>query len=690
MSFDEKQYVDNDEIDLAELFRSIWFYKFSLLIIVILSVPLSIWYSTTLEPTYKAETVFEKPSDNSPQGSTSLLNNIRGMAVVSSLTGGSVGGENNNFLSEIRSESFLKTVILDNAELDTNMLKEFCPLPSTEVPPFSRRALLIALGVSENRVPSESQKISLLVRCVNNMLAIDFDNYGTTGIIKTSAYRLSIESGDPNFSANLANQIVEKYFVRHEKVKDQNFQNVKQYLSKVITEAQLELTEANKLMQNFKIKHTRLMDLKPSLSVSNGMVISNGMSIVTEESPFKSELNKEIASLSKLEKSLNQLKQARLNLSNLKELNEEKIKIFVSSTEVQGVFSRTFITAVTRLNNLSAGTSKINKEITKIVSQELQSLKKQIQVLEEKIIKREERTIKLMNIENRFQELGMDVSKKNLIFEGLKDQLKEKILSTGLANVEQPTLLTKAVPPLRQAFPNKKLIVILGAVLSILVGIACILISHFYLRRVHSLSQLRRLSKFLRCYEIKYKKLKQMSERSDETVIGQSFFSHTMGIGKLGCIIDLSQKRQNNSIVSEFSKTIANLLATDNSKIVCLDNSQSKKPFFSNAQQNSASDHSNHNVKAILNKNVSYFDDEDGIIGSGEIKKIENKYSDYDKIVCALGSDISDLTKFKFIEHCDFYILIGRSFHFDEYTYKKFSNTVWEKEKKCLGFFLIH
>ena len=77
------------------------------------------------------------------------------------------------------------------------------------------------------------------------------------------------------------------------------------------------------------------------------------------------------------------------------------------------------------------------------------------------------------------------------------------------------------------------------------------------------------------------------------------------------------------------------------------------------------------------------------MISGGEVKEIKNKYSDYDKIVCALGAEIGDLTKFKFIEQCDFYILIGRSFCFDEYTYKKFSNTVWEKEKKCLGFFLI-
>ena len=83
------------------------------------------------------------------------------------------------------------------------------------------------------------------------------------------------------------------------------------------------------------------------------------------------------------------------------------------------------------MKNLSAGTSLINKDIAVIVTQELMSLKKQIQVLEEKIAKREEQTRKLMTIQNRFQELAIDVAKKKLIFEGLKDQLKEKILSAG-------------------------------------------------------------------------------------------------------------------------------------------------------------------------------------------------------------------------------------------------------------------
>ncbi len=685
MSIDETQQLDKDEIDLAELFRSIWFHKFSLLVIIILSVPVSVMYTSTLAPKYRAETVFEKPSDNRTQGTSSLLNNIEGLGLLTFLGGASSVGSSDSFYSEIRSESFLKTVILNNANFDSLGLKKFCSLPSKDTSLFSLRSILISLGISENRAPSESQKTSLLVQCVNEMLEIDFDSYGSN---ESSAYRLSVVSGDPNFSANLANQIVEKYFVLHEKKRDQGFQNVKEYLSKVITEAQLEFIAANKLIQSFKIKHSLLMNIKPSSDLGTSSTSFGGeMSIPA--SPFAPEMNKKIAHLSQLEKSLNQLKKASLNLSNLQELNRAKIKTFISSTEAQGVLSRAFITAISKISNLSADTSVTNKEITKIVSQELMSLKQQIQGLEEKIEEREEQTIKLMTIENRFQELAIDVAKKQLIFEGLKDQLKETILTTGLASVKQPALLTKAVPPFRKASPNKKLIVVLGVIVSFFLGVAYILIRQKSLKSVHSLSQLQRISRVLSCYVIKYKQLKQMGAKSDENVIDQSFFSHAMGMDKFGCIIDLSQKRQNNSLASEFSKTIANLLAKSNSKIVCLDASTNKKTFSPNAHENFASDQNKLNVKEISGKNILSFNDEDGMIAAGEVNKIKSKYSEYDKIICALGAKIGDLTKFEFIEKCDFYILIGRSFGFDEQTYKKFSNTVWEKEKKCLGFFLI-
>lgn len=677
MSFNEKQRFDNNEIDLGQLFRTVWFHKFSLIFVFVLSVPLSVMYSNNQVPKYRAVTVFEKPEANK-QGRSSLLSNIEGLGLMSFLSSSSQEPED-NFFTEVRSKSFLKTVLFNNSKFDNQTFKKLCSLP----PYFNPlKSMLVLLGLSHNEAPSESQKIALFVKCANDMLEVKYDTHGT---VTTSAYKLSITSSDPIFSANLANQIVEKYFIRHEKNRDLNFRNVKKYLSKVISDAQIELTEASELMQSFKIKHTLLMNANPFANSKRTNAL--GVDISVPPSPFAPELNKEIANLSQLEKSLNRIKLANLKLSNLKELDQLKIKELISSTEVQGVLSRTFVTVISKIDDLGSSTKKT--DIKKLVTEELRGLEKQIRALEDKIRQKEEKTVKLMNIENKYQELAIDVTKKKIIFEGLKDQLQEKILSAGLENIGEPILLTKAVPPYSSISPNKKLIVILGALISVFVGIAYILIRQMFLKRVYSLSQLQNKSKFLSLYRIKHKQLELMSVRSDETEISQSFFSNIKEIGKLGCIVDLSKKTSDNLSAATFSKAVANLLAVDNKKIVCLDTFSNKKSFFANSRQKFGSDGNNINAQGDFDNSVFAFKEEDSMIRAGEVSKIKEKYAEYDKIICALCNDVGDLAKFNFIEQCDFYVLVGRSFYIDEYDFKRFSNPVWEKEKKCLGFFLI-
>ena len=677
MSFDEKQHLNKDVIDLAALFRLFWFYKFSLLLLVISSIPFSVMYLTNLQPTYKAETVFERPEERTSEKRL-LSKNVEGSSFSSffSMDFGEAKRSGDSFYSEIRSESFLKTVIFENSHFDAQIIQKHCPLPSKEIPQFSLRSLLILFGILENKAPTEEQKKSLTLKCLNNMLKIDRDSYGNS---ESSAYRLSVTSGDPVFSANLANQIVEKYFKRHRNKVDQDFQNVKKYLSKVIADAQLELTEASKLMQRFIIKNTLLMNITPSSSMNSEF-----------SSPFATELNKEVAYLSQLEKSLSQLKEAQRELSSFKELDLEKIKAFVPSIEVQEVLSRTFVASFSNIENLSVGFDVKKQEIKKIVNKELKSLGLQIKALEDRKDKGRDQTMQLMTLEDRFQELAIDVSKKQAIFEGLKDQLKEKIFETGLNSVKQPILLTRAVPPFGREKENKKLIMLIGALLFVFVGLVSILIRQVISKRVYSVSQLENQNSLLNFYQIEYKQLKLPSDEHANTAISQSFFSRAQGIGKCGCIIDISQKKLSNSLASKFSKIIASLLAANSSKIARLDTPISKNSFTASLGKYIVSQNSDRDFQGTQDRGISTFNDDEGLIGASEITKIKNKYSDYDKIICVLGAEISDLTKFKFIEQCDFYILIGRSFQFDEYTFTKFSNTVWNKEQKCLGFFLVN
>ena len=108
MSFDEEQHMHDGELGLAELFRSIWFYKFTILMFIVLSVPISIMFSSTLKPTYKAVTVFEKPVLTKKTRGSSLKDEAKGLGFLDIIGSGPIGGPTGSFNSEIRSESFLK------------------------------------------------------------------------------------------------------------------------------------------------------------------------------------------------------------------------------------------------------------------------------------------------------------------------------------------------------------------------------------------------------------------------------------------------------------------------------------------------------------------------------------------------------------------------------------------------------
>ena len=63
-----------------------------------------------------------------------------------------------------------------------------------------------------------------------NYIETIVDNTRSTRIAKETIWKIKKTSE----ARNIANQIVEKYFIRYEKNRDQKFQNVKEYLSKIL------------------------------------------------------------------------------------------------------------------------------------------------------------------------------------------------------------------------------------------------------------------------------------------------------------------------------------------------------------------------------------------------------------------------------------------------------------------------
>jgi uncharacterized protein involved in exopolysaccharide biosynthesis len=425
--------LERDEIDLAGLLRLILRKKLIIALFIIFSIPFSVFYASTITPIFNAISVFEKPGKENA-GIDSVSQD--GLSLVSLIGGGNLKADTSNHLAVIDSDSFLRTVVLDNEKIDKANLTKFCPsyiAPSR----VSFRAVLESIGLSEIIVPNSAQDLDLVFKCVRRLINLSFHRYEG---VETKAVKVTVSSPSAEFSANLANQVVEKYFLWVEKQRKENFNNIKDYLSDTISETQAELSDAKNLLQDFLIKHALLGVISVSTNLSDFGVVAS------KENPFRIEMQKQIANLGQLKKSQAQFKQVKSQLSNLGRENSEEVAKFVSSLDAQEVLARNFVSTVLKIANSSNENNLGSLDLLEALKEELLSLEAQIKDFEKRIEEKERETVELMNIENRYQRLVIDAEKRLIIFESLKDQLNKKIIEAGLSDVSEPMLLTEAVP----------------------------------------------------------------------------------------------------------------------------------------------------------------------------------------------------------------------------------------------------
>ena len=663
---EENELVDN-EIRLDELWQTIWANRLVLVFFVFISLPISIMYVNSIPPEFKAEAVLEKPKDDMRSQQQSMS-----AGSMFSLLTGSKSGQDLSHVALIMSDSFLKTVAVNNPDLDNVSLNKFC---SPYKPPqgFSLASLLVLLGISDVKYPSEIQTLDKLLKCVRKMIEIAYFKYGNED---TDAVKIIVRSQNAFFSANLANQIVQKYFLALEKNRNEKFRDVQNYLSQTISDAQEELSYAQVALQDFLIQHALL----GNISTSSGNLSKGNATF--EVSPFRVEMRKKISTLGQIEKSQAEFVSMKSKIINLIDNNYRDIDQIIL-TDSQAVLSRNFISTISKIFEPK---NKGSFDLEKIVSQEIKRLEKQIQIFEKKIMQAESSTLKLMDIENRFQELAINVQKKLVTFEGLKDQLNLMIVEGGMESISKPVLLTEAVPPLLPFSPNKRQTVILGFLVSSFLGILYALMKQHWLKKIYAVSQVKKINKYLRCYQIKLSALKKRNDQA----LNRTFFTNLKNAGKVGCVIDLSRGRRSDlSLSSSFSMLVGKCLAVDNEKIICLDSEFSKSSVLFSGKK--ALSEIRDDQSGVPENNKTIFKEIDNsMIETGDLAAIKEKYLTFDRILCSLNSEVSDFIKFNLIEKCDFYIFVGKVAKIDEYVFKNFSDINSLEEKKCLGFFLIN
>lgn len=662
------------DVNLYELIHVLWANKIIYFISFVASVFLALFIIYRTDPSFKAETVIEKPGDRNDKGELGIGLDPPASIFLSSLVGTNISKTELDHLSVISSDTFLHGVIFNNDEIDKDVLTKACP--SYEPPaPFSIGSLWITLGISEKKFPSDAQQQDRIIACVEEMINIAYFTYGSD---QTKAIKITVTSPGPNFSSTLANEIVKKYFAREQAIKQDYLRKIKAFLANTISISQDELSEAKNDLQNFIVKHALLGNIKT--------VDANNIEI----SPFNLEMKSKIKSLGQIERSQNQFNDVKNKLLELKEKEPENINQFISTIEPKGILSRKFISATMVNESLSPTLTLKNPIFLNKLNEEVRRLDDQIELFNKKIKKREVQTLELMNIENRYQELLLDVQKKAVVFEGLKSQLNQKVLEEGISQLTSPVLLSKAVPPILPSAPNKKLILALVLTIFMFLATGYILLRQISMKKIYVVDQIKRMQKSYNVLVIKNRELKRSGSKSIEDVIDTSFLTVLKKAGQFGCIIDLSRSSHSNTLSAKLVSNSLSELFNKNNESVALINLKMDKfidPIFSKEQKDSGQQSISEGILSDnlkqLNKDIAY------PIDIEELSKVQTECKIFDRVLLPLSCVIDDLTKLEMLDKCDFYIFIGKTAQCDELAIKRFSNKTWEREKKCLAFFLI-
>ena len=182
---------DGDEIDLAELFCTIWAYKGTVVSSMVVAVGVAGVYLTTLaEPVYEAVSRFELLDDSA----SDRLGDLGGLAALAGISAPSGSGEADTLEDRILSRPFVES-IYDEAEFSLD------PISNPELRQPGLRARLIGAVTGASPQPMDREDfIGAALGYLKNEL--------TLSVMANGIIELSVNHHDPDRAAEVADIVV--------------------------------------------------------------------------------------------------------------------------------------------------------------------------------------------------------------------------------------------------------------------------------------------------------------------------------------------------------------------------------------------------------------------------------------------------------------------------------------------------
>lgn len=243
MANNEKHQNDSDEIDLKELFLSLWAYKLLIVTVTAIFVVVSGMYAVTADKIYTARSIFALGETGDSGGLSSLGGDRGALAGLVGVQSKDSGTDrviervtSRNFIIEVSSELGLQNDPLFN-NYDPN---------STE--PVWKAIIKTMLGMqSVQQDPANLQDWNI----VNS-----YEKLVTVEPTDTGAISISVKHEVPERAAEIANFLASKIISMVSEDNETDVDKKLQYLSRTLADASQELEAAQGALQQYSLKNS--------------------------------------------------------------------------------------------------------------------------------------------------------------------------------------------------------------------------------------------------------------------------------------------------------------------------------------------------------------------------------------------------------------------------------------------------
>jgi len=425
--------ADGDEIDLAELMRTIWRGKFWIMLCVLIAFVIGFYYAfVKAVPVYTSSSV------------VMLESRQEQVADLESVMSGLSGDQAtiNTEVEVIRSRGLVKKLV---RQLDLIEDPEFNPELRPE-PAFSLGKVFGALrnlmGGSATEEDADPQKT------LNTVIDNVVDAISVSNVRQSYVFEITAVTEGPRKSAKIANTLADLYIQEQLDVKFAATEKATEWLSERVSELQVELEEAVAAVKEFNA----------------------GTDLISPEA--LGALNRQ------LKETRDRLREARENLgaAEVRLLELEAAQATGDPEAIADVANDSALTRILRImtdENRGAFDARVDQILDR-AQLEVTRAESQIEALENSIATQEEQIESQSADLVTLQQLEREAEASRLIYEHFLSRLKETSIQQGIQQADS-RLLSEAVVPTRPSAPRKSLILAMSIILGGLFGTALVL-----------------------------------------------------------------------------------------------------------------------------------------------------------------------------------------------------------------------